>query len=195
VSRQRALAEDSSGATLVEFALIAPVLLIALLGVFDMTYNIYLQGLLQGSIQKAARDSTIEGAAGKDAVIDAIVTEAVHDIVPGAEIAFDRSAYSNFGDISQPEDFTDTDGDGNCNNGEPFEDANGNGIWDTDRGTTGFGGARDAVLYTVDVSYPRAFPVGRLVGMGDTFTTRATTVLRNQPYGEQQVRASVEYCP
>lgn len=194
MTRVRALLRDTAGATLVEFAMVAPVLLIALLGMFDMGYNIYMQALLQGSIQKAARDSTIEGAAGRDAVIDAMVSEAVHDIVPGATITFDRSAYSNFGDVSQPEDFTDGNDNGACDEGEPFEDANGNGSWDADRGTIGFGGARDAVLYTVDVAYPRAFPIAGLIGMDGHFSTRATTVLRNQPYGEQQVRASVGYC-
>jgi hypothetical protein len=88
--------------------------------------------------------------------------------------------------FSQPEDYNDVDGDGSCNNGEPFEDLNNNGNWDADRGTAGQGGARDAVLYNVTISYPRLFPVARLIpGQSDTFTMTATTVLRNQPYGLQ----------
>jgi hypothetical protein len=45
-------------------------------------------------------------------------------------------------------------GDGVCNAGEPFEDANANGSWDADQGKAGSGGARDAVLYEVQVTYP-----------------------------------------
>ncbi|MBD3728464.1 MAG: pilus assembly protein [Sphingomonadales bacterium] len=193
--RLRQLAGDSSGATLVEFALIAPALLTLLLGLFEMGYNYYMQSLLQGSIQQAARDSTIEGAYVKQTEIDTAVTNTVHQIVPDATITFQRRAYSSFSKVNQPEDFTDANNDGDCNDGEPFEDANGNGIWDADRGRTGLGGARDAVLYQVTVSYPRTFGVSKLIGMSDTFTTTATTVLRNQPYDKQAVELSVGNCP
>ena len=105
-----------------------------------------------------------------------------------------RRAYTDFSDVSQPEDFTDTDNNGRCDNGEPFEDANGNGLYDTDRGIDGIGSARDAVLYTVTVRYPRAFPVMSLLGFEKTVTAQARTVLRNQPYGNQHVSSGVGTC-
>lgn len=192
--RLRRLVADRSGATLVEFALLTPVLLLTLLGLFDMGYNYYMQTQLQGAIQKAARDSTIEGAAGHEAQIDAAVIAAVRVIVPDARLTFARRSYAKFSDVSQPEDFTDIDESGECNDGEPFEDANGNGIWDEDRGTEGFGGARDAVLYVVRVSYPRAFGVAQIVGLSPDFTTETSTVLRNQPFGKQDVTVTVGNC-
>jgi len=183
-----ALRQDRRGAAAIEFAIVAPVLIISLMGVFDLGYNMYTDTLLQGAVQKAARDSTIEGANGEAAVLDGSVTAMVHHIAPQATLQFDRSAYSSFDDVRQPEDFNDVDGDGTCNNNEPFEDANGNGVWDADRGTAGFGGARDAVLYTVTIDYPRPFPVAKLIGQSGTFRMKAATVLRNQPYGLQQRR-------
>ncbi|HVR89632.1 MAG TPA: TadE family protein [Novosphingobium sp.] len=185
----RRLASDTRGAAIVEFALIAPVLLITMMGIFDLGYNMYATSMLQGAIQKAARDSTLEGSAGSEAALDALVADAVHDIVPGAEMTYARTAYTSFSDVRQPEDYTDVDGDGICNNGEPFEDANANGSWDADRGTEGQGGARDAVLYEVTISYPRAFPIASLIGQSNQFTTVAKTVLRNQPYNLQQTSA------
>lgn len=192
--RLRPLLADRRGAALVEFALVAPVLLLMLLGMFDMGYNYYVQSQLQGAIQKAARDSGIEGAHTRIEQIDARVADAVHAIVPSAEVTFARKAYARFSDVARPEDFSDIDGNGKCNAGEPFEDANGNGTWDEDRGADGLGGARDAVLYVVTVSYKRAFGVTAFVGMPDTFTTQATTVLRNQPYGEQDISSLVGNC-
>ena len=180
---------DTTGATIVEFALIAPVLLMTMMGIFDLGYNMYSSSMLHGAIQKAARDSTLEGAGGSTGALDARVADAVHDIAPQAQLTYTRTAYASFSDVRQPEDFTDVDLDGVCNNGEPFEDANGNGGWDADRGTAGQGGARDAVLYEVKISYPRAFPIARLVGMSEQFTTVAKTVLRNQPYSLQQTPA------
>ena len=194
MKRLAALIRDERGVTIVEFAMIAPVLLLTLLGLFDMGYNYYIQAQLQGAIQKAARDSTIENAMGNAGDIDARVERAVHMIVPSAAVSFSRRSYANFGDVAQPEDYSDIDGDGTCGNGEPFEDANANGEWDEDRGTTGQGGARDAVLYVVTVSYRRAFGVGQLIGMPADFTTDATTVLRNQPFGEQTMVAVPGNC-
>lgn len=190
----RRIARDTKGAAMVEFAMIAPVLVFTLLGVFEIGYNFYVQSNLQGSVQKAARSATIEGSASVEEQIDANVTRAVHQIVPNAEISFSRSSYSSFSDVSQPEDFTDLNNDGACNDGEPFEDANGNGVWDEDRGAEGFGGARDVVLYTVDITYPRAFAMGELLGFGDTVEFEAQTVLRNQPYDEQDIRVTLGNC-
>lgn len=188
------LPRDTRGATAVEFAAIAPCLLMVLLGVMDLSYNLYASTLLEGALQRAARDSTIEGAEGRQLDIDNRVRDVVDDLVVDAEIKFDRRAYTDFSDISRPEEFTDANGDGTCNDGEPFEDANRNGTWDDDRGKVGMGGARDAVLYTVTISYPRAFPVMGLLGFSSTVTTQSRTVLRNQPFDEQDLAIPVGNC-
>lgn len=191
----RGLWRDTRGVTAVEFALVSPGLLLVLFGIFELGYEIYAQTMLQGSIQQAARASTIEGASTRSAAIDAVVTDAVHDIVPSASISFNRKSYSNFSDVGLPEDYTDSNENGACDDGEPFEDANGNGSWDADRGSAGMGGARDAVLYTVTVTYDRPFPLANLVpGMSRTLTTTARTVLRNQPYDEQRSIATTGNC-
>lgn len=175
---------DESGVTAVEFALIAPVLLMTLFGLFDVGHNMYTAQMLQGAIQKASRDSTIEGASTSAASLDAIVTKAVQAIAPGATLTFSRKSYSSFTSVSRPENYDDLNANNTCDNGEAFEDANKNGIWDVDVGNTGFGGARDAVLYTVTVTYKRVFPIAAFIpGQSKTLTMSATNVLRNQPYG------------
>lgn len=180
------LLRDQRGVTIIEFALIAPVLLLMLMGLLDLGYNMYTTEMLQGAIQNAARNSSIEGATGKEAALDSIVTTAVRAVAPSATLTFNRRAYNSFTDAGRPEDYTDVDSDGTCNRGEPFEDANGNGSWDLDRGQAGFGGARDAILYTVTVNYLRPFPVVAFIpGQTKDFTLSARTVLRNQPYGKQ----------
>lgn len=178
------LLRDSAGATIVEFALIAPALLVVLMGLFDLGHNMYTAQMLQGAIQSAARASTIEGAEGKEAAIDAIVERAVLAVAPGADPEFERKAYASFSGVSRPEDYTDANGNDTCDAGESFEDANANGDWDRDPGADGFGAARDAVLYKVTVNYPRLFPIFAVIpGQSRTFSLTATTVLRNQPYG------------
>lgn len=189
--RHARLARDERGVTIVEFALIAPVLMLMLMGLLDLSYNMYTTEMLQGAIQEAARDSTLEGSGGNQAQLDGIVTKAVQAVAPGAKLTFGRRSYASFTDAGRPEDYTDVNGDGTCDQGEPFEDANGNGSWDLDRGQAGFGGARDAVLYTVNVTYHRPFPVaGFIPGQSKDFTLTASTVLRNQPYGQQAANAA-----
>lgn len=188
------LINDRAGSAVVEFALIAPVLLIVLMGVFDIGYNMWATTMLQGSLQQAARASTIEGAQNQITSIDAIISNSVHRVVPEASVTFARKSYTNFSDVGTPEDYTDSNKDNACDNNEPYEDSNGNGTWDSDRGKIGNGGARDAVLYTVTMTYPRAFPLIELIGVPATVSTAATTVLRNQPFKKQEVSSTVGYC-
>jgi len=192
VIRAMCLARDARGVTAVEFALVAPVMLMTIMGLFDMGHAQYTRALLEGAIDKASRAATVEGSSTTS--IDARVTTVVKQIAPSATLTFNRTTYSDFSDVGMPEDFDDVDKDGTCDNGEPFEDANGNGTYDLDRGKTGNGGARDAVLYTVSVSYKRILPIGRLIGQSDTMKLSVTSVLRNQPYGIQAF-TETKNCP
>ena len=177
----RLLRRDRRGAAIVEFALCAPVLIMILLGLFDVAYNMYASTVLHGAVQKAGRDSSIQGSVA--GTLDQRVTSSVRDVMPNAQMEFERKAYEEFSDVSRAEDFNDLNDDGVCNDNEPFEDANGNGTWDADRAVLGQGGARDAVLYSVTMTYPRSFPIAAYVpGLDPDFTVTATTVLRNQPY-------------
>lgn len=181
------LARSRQGATIAEFGLILPPLMITLTGLFDVAHNMYTAQMLNGAVQEAARNSTIEGAKGNRATLDASVTEAVRAISPGAKAVFKRTAYTDFSSVGRPEDWTDLNHNGKCDTGEPFEDINGNAKWDKKPGANGMGGARDAVLYTVIITYPRLFPIAALIpGQSPTMQMRTATVLRNQPYSTSQ---------
>lgn len=190
----RAFLRDERGASMVEFALISPVMLITLFGMFDFGHGLYTRALLQGAIDKASRASTIQGAT--TGALDAKVTSIVRQLTPGAAApVFTRTYYTNFGDLTMAEDYIEGNSNTVCDNGETYEDANGNGVWDASRGRTGSGGARDAVLYKVKVTYPRLFPIGTLIGQPNTQSMTAIAVLRNQPYGFQNDPTQSRTCP
>ena len=193
-ARIKSLHGDERGVTLVEFALIAPVLIVTIMGVFDFALNFYMKSVLEGAVQRAERDSTVEQYASSPGGRDAQVTGAVHSVLPSAQLVFTRAAYTNYADVGQAEEFTDTNNDGTCNNNEPFEDINSNGIWDQDRALGATSGARDTVLYTVEVTYERKFPLASLIGFEDEVYLRAATVLRNQPYNTQDVSTATGNC-
>ncbi len=182
------LVQDERGATLLEFAFVAPVLCLLLMGLFDIGFQIYAQTTLQGAMQEAARKSSLEPTVTTTAQLDADVTDAVNDVIPGVTMAFSRKNYSTFDDIRKPEDYTDNNGNGVCDDNEPFEDLNGNMTWDADRGQDGLGGARDAVLYTATASFDRVFPLHGFLNLPEQIAVDAGTVLRNQPYDAQATR-------
>lgn len=179
---------DQGGAALVEFALIVPVLLILLMGGFDMAHRLYARAVLQGAVQKAARDTGLEDGtvAARQTAIDTKVRDQARLIHNGATFTFDRRSYRTFTRAAEPaETWTDTNGDKVCNAGEPFNDVNRNGTRDADVGVSGQGGAQDAVVYSVRMQYPAVTPVFGLIGINRQVDLTARTVLRNQPYNDQ----------
>ncbi len=193
LNRLRALGRDTRGATLVEFAIVAPVMMLLLMGLGDMAYQIYAQSILNGALQKAGRDSTIQGAANDTADIDAKVSNMVKKIAANATFTYTRKNYDSFS-VIKPEPFTDTNGNGVRDAKECFTDVNGNGTWDSDPGIAGQGGASDVTVYTVTVTYPRLFPVARLFGWSQSMTISASTLLKNQPYASQSVVTPKQVC-
>ncbi|WP_295561398.1 TadE/TadG family type IV pilus assembly protein [uncultured Sphingomonas sp.] len=189
------LGRDRRGVTLVEFAIIFPVMALMMMGLGDMLYQMYVKQLLYGAIQKAARDSGIQGGAQQTATIDARVLQMMTGVmamptascattpVPGTYCST-RLSYATFGAVG-PEPFEDTNGNNQRDPGECYRDINGNGSWDAEPGTTGQGGANDVTLYRIRITYPRIFPVAPLIGASPYQTVTAETLLKNQPYATQ----------
>jgi len=203
-ARLRRFGTDRRGAALVEFAIVTPVTLLIMMGLGDLIYQEYAQLILAGAVQKAARDSAIEGGADSTAAIDAKVVTAMTPIMKN--LANDctitaaattwcatRKSYDNFSEVA-PEPLTDTNKNGVRDPGECFTDENGNGSWDIDPGLNGQGGASAVTLYTMTLIYPRIFPVAGLFGWPKTQTISATTLLKNQPYASQTVNTNVTIC-
>lgn len=193
----RRLLGDRSGVTLVEFAFVGPVLIIMIMGIFDMAHTQYTNALLEGAMQKAGRDMTLESAGSQQAINDARVRAQVVNVLPaGAEVEFERLSHFDFSDIGEPEEVIEPAATANrrCDPGERFIDENDNSRWDADRGQEGNGGARDAVLFTAIVRYDRLFPMYELIGMSDQVTLQASTVLRNQPFDEQDRSTDTQDC-
>lgn len=185
------LRADRRGAAVVEFAIIAPVMMLLLMGLGDLLYQQYAQSILNGAVQKAARDSTLEGA--DTTTIDTSVSNMVKKIAKNATFSMTRKSYDTFTEVA-PEPFTDSNGNGIRNAGECYTDMNGNSQWDADPGASGNGGASDITLYTVTVTYPHIFPVMGLLGWPSTQTISAKALLKNQPYAVQTVATPATIC-
>ena len=187
VHHEVSLRRCQTGATIIEFALIIPVFLLLVLGGLEIAHTMYVQSVLTGQLQKAARDMSLEGASAtsqQDAVL-ASVQKSVHAIIPSATITVIAKSYHDYSNALDPaEEYNDADHDGSCDHGEAFVDSNRNGHWDADGSVAGRGGARDVVLLIGTASYDR-LPLGRMFSANPKMLLTARTLLRNQPSDQQ----------
>lgn len=191
----RRLRRDRTAASAAEFGLAAPILMLIIAATLQMAQAYYVRTILQGAVNRASRNSTLQSAQTSQTDIDAQVTRMVQDVMPAAGITFVRKNYSDFTNVGQPEDFTDSNNNGIHDPTECFVDLNGNGTWDDDVGKTGVGGAGDVVVYTVTVSYDQWFGFAHSLGLPLKQTLHATTILRNQPFATQTTRTGQQICP
>ena len=190
------LTRDRRGVTIVEFALVAPVLLAVVMGGFELAYQGYVQAVVRGELMKAGRDNALERAASDEErfIIDEQIRQAIQRVAPSARIAPpQRVAFSSYARVRSPAE-PDGNNNGICEPGETYEDSNRNGRWDSNSGIENGSGAKDVVVYTVNVEYDRLFPVGALVGMSNTVEISASTNLRIQPY-DMQGPVPIRTCP
>lgn len=191
----RRLGRDTRGATIVEFAIILPVLSMLLIGTFDLGYRSYVGSIVQGSLHEASRMATVGNV--PISTIESHVESRLQEFSDDATITVTTSSYSDFNGVRVAEPLT-TDlaplGTYNSTT-DCFRDVNGNGAFDLDQGKGGMGGSEDVVRFEVEMTYPSLFPIGSLFGWDDDVTITQNTVLRNQPYAGRNASAGMIVCP
>lgn len=181
----RLILRDRRGAAMIEFAIVAPVLLLMIVGGLGVGHTLYVKSILDGEMQKAARDTSMEDAAGdaRRAAIQDQVRKQVRQVINNAKVDFEISSFHDYRNAeNRTEEYTDGNHDGRCNNGETYVDANNNGTWDISGGSNTIGGSKDVVLLSATVSYPSFLPYGQNAGM---MKVSSSTLLRNQPSNDQ----------
>jgi Flp pilus assembly protein TadG len=176
------LATDVRGATVVEFAIIIPVLCTLMAVGFELGYRAYLSSIVQGALLEASRRATVGDKTATE--IDQIIKDRVAMLSNAANVKeIKKENFYNFTNVGKPEKIT---FDKNNNAAydaadDCYEDANNNTLYDVNL-NSGLGTADDIVRYTVRVEYPNVMPVNKMLGWGTKQTITASTVLRNQPF-------------
>jgi Flp pilus assembly protein TadG len=184
--RTARLRRDARGATIVEFAIVLPVLCVLVLGLLDLGYRSYATSMVQGALHDASRMATVGNSTL--AQIDARVKARLANFANSSTVTTSTTSYYDYSGVSQPEKVVgDTAPIGSYNSGDCFEDANGNDAYDTDRGRASTGGADDIVRYQISITYPRIIPMGGFMGWSNTQTITQNTVLRNQPFAGRSI--------
>lgn len=193
-----ALGLDRAGATALEFALVAPVLITAIIGGMDLGYEAYARSVLQGALNDVSRTGSLEGpdlgceGETTEAQIACAVKKRSDAVARKAAYDFKIRSYYEFTGVGRGEKLvTDYNNNGQYNAGDCFQDMNENGAFDSTAGRSGIGGADDVVFYDVTLTMPRLLPVASLLGWSDEYEVRATTAVRNQPYTRQKTPPTV----
>ncbi|WP_417459954.1 TadE/TadG family type IV pilus assembly protein [Kordiimonas sp.] len=171
------------GAAAVEAALGLPLLLAMIVGVLEVTNIYFVAASLENSVLRASRfgiTGSIDEGSTREEQVREIIAEQTFGRVDMDAVQIETLVYEQFGDIGEPEPYTDQNESGSYEFGEPFTDVNGNGQWDDDMATAGLGEAGDIVLYRVSYAAPS------MTGLFDWATRQvnlsATVAVRNEPY-------------
>ncbi|NJS15183.1 MAG: pilus assembly protein [Sphingopyxis sp.] len=164
----RFLGEERATA-LIEFALTAPVFLLVLMGIFDFSMQMYAKSVLNGAVNRAARDAALEGNNLSQSALDTVVQDNVRAIFKDATLTFTRKAYDSYSHTNKPDVEIVIINGKTC---EIYWARNGQGTGD------------EVVNYTATMKFNRMFPAWKMLGQPQETTLSATTVLRNQPFAD-----------
>jgi len=193
----RRFRKDDSGATVVELAMIFPVLVVVLVGIIEMSLGMFINTVVEGSLREASRlgltGQIQEGESNDQALVD-MLNEATLGLLGLTTSDVSTLVYENFESVGKGEDFTDINGDGvytatpvtaddgtDYPDGEPWDEVNGNGMWDEDFGVAGLGSPGDIVLYTVEYDW-NLLSKNLIPILDGVLPLRASIVVQNEPY-------------
>ncbi|MGF1608974.1 MAG: TadE/TadG family type IV pilus assembly protein [Kiloniellales bacterium] len=183
--RMGALFACRRGNSAIEFAFAAPVLLLGLIGIVEMSLVMFVSVLTEGGLREASRYG-ITGREPDGITREEQLVSIVKDHTLGlVEISPDNvtfKVYESFDHIGQEEPYDDANGNGQYDDGESFTDWNGNGVWDVDSGVLGVGGSGDIVVYEIAYQWAFLTPLFRVFGDDGKLNLSATIAVRNEPY-------------
>lgn len=186
MKRMRLLRRDERGSSLVELALIAPTLMLFVMGIIEVAMILFVSTLLEGSVREAGRygiTGYVFQGTDRISVIRSIVAQNTIGLVDMEKVKIETLTYESFSAIGKPEPFTDTNHNGQRDAGESYNDVNGNGKWDADMGASGVGGPGDIVVYTITYDWPFLTTfLGDLMGSAGVIPLRASYAVRNEPW-------------
>ena len=166
------------GATIVEFAMVLPVLCVLVMGTMEVGYRIFAVSVSNGAIREAARMASTGEYTGTQ--IDAAVTKQIRAFRKDATVSIVKKSYSDFTGVGLPEPVT----SGSVASGTYcFQDINNSGSYEDDRGKDGLGGAEDVINYEVTATYPTLFKFSEKVLKFNASTKIVeSTIVSNEPF-------------
>jgi len=125
---------QQDGNVIIEFAIIAPVLLLIVFGIVELSLIMYTQSVMEGATTISARlgktGYTEDGISREQTILDALNAHAT-GFVDVSRFTIESKSYGQFDEIGDAEPYVDTNGNGAYDGAEAYTDQNGNGAYDS----------------------------------------------------------------
>jgi hypothetical protein len=180
------LRRDDSGIAAVEFAFVAPVMILMICGFMEYAHVSSARTALEAGTMRAARAVAASDCPSQRQAIMTDIVKAAMKHVPsadGGKIEITTKAYSKFGDVGEGEPFNDANKNKKWDVGETYTDIVPNGKYDSDMGEAGsIGGVGQVISYTARYKVVSLFGfISQQYNGSDTYQIEANTVTRNEP--------------
>ncbi len=179
------LRRNREGAAAAEFALIAPMVVLVIVGIAEIGTTLFVGALMEGAVREASRYGiTGQGGAGRMQTVRDIIDDTTLGLVDIDVADISTKIYNDFDSIGHGEPYTDdSPANGAFDPGEAFVDVNGNGQWDTDQGKDGVGDPGEVVVY--NIAYDLPLLTGMLTqhfGSAGLIKVKSRIAVRNEPF-------------
>ena len=187
----RPLRTCDKGATAVEAAFTAPLIIFTMIGIIEILFAMFVTALMEGAVREASRfgiTGFTPGTTDRAQMISDIVNDHTLGLIEISPSTVSILTYDSFDDIGEPEPVDpdqDIDGDGvyDPDDGDGYIDVNSNGQWDADQGSDGPGDAGEVVLYTVTYDWEIFTPLmAHVIGDNGKITLSSSIAVRNEPW-------------
>ncbi len=184
----RRLWRANDGVSAIEFAVVAPVLLLLIFGIVEFATIMLVANIMENATSISSRlgktGYAADGKSRSDTIRDSVITRAGGLIDP-TKLSITSKYYEQFDQIGDAEPWNDTNHNGIAEAGE-YNDINGNGQYDADMGLAGYGNAEDIVVYTILYPWGVMTPIMReIIGNAQgEFPITARAVVKNEPYDD-----------
>lgn len=182
--KNRTLTQCSRGVTTVEFAFIAPIAILIMMGVIEFSLIMFTMSVMESATSNTSRMGktgySAPGVTRQQQIINNITSRTAGLLNP-ALIIITTTVYPSFDKVGDPEPYVDSNNNGVYNAGEAFTDSNGNGQWDSDMGSAGLGNGGDVVVYTVTYPWHISTPLVAAI-TGQPFNITVRSVVKNEPF-------------
>lgn len=186
IQKRTHILKAQEGVAAVEFALIAPVALLLIMGIIETSLVMFAQNVLESATFAAARTGKtgfVETDATREATIRSVLEDRGGVVFDTSLIDITSLTYARFDQIGDPEPYIDANNNQMRDDGENFTDVNGNGLYDTDMGADGVGNAGEIVVYTVSYPWNIFTPmVQDFLAEDGVITLSSRMVIQNEPF-------------
>lgn len=179
--------QDRSGATIIEFALVAPVFFLLLLGIIEFGMIGFSQVAIESAVSATAREASIGKSTGGDriAYVQTHIRTKLSGLINVNQLVIAANTVVAGGVSHRPDICMSSPPrvGGACPPGTPWEDVNKNGVYDAAVPATTLGSSGDIIEVRVYYPWRIQMPfLSHMFGTNGVFMITSATIVKNEPF-------------